>query len=546
MALTPTQSPCPSSGSEDNCDRDNHDEKECTDEETSNYDLEKGEGEGNNGEERITIQEEEEPLLFKKAKKTGDPSAVTPHRKKVRFLSLVILAFAEFLGGCTLSILAPFYSKEAEDHGLAVSQSGIVFASIFILQIIFVPVFGKLTSKIGSTRLFIAGVFLAGVTNVAFGFLPLIKSGHMFFIASLAMRGLTAVGEAAMNSAVLPLARRRGGVGRECSILSWMETMNGVGTTFGPFIGGILFECGGFPLPFIVSGGLLVFCALAAAIVLDPSEELRQTSEEGEEEEELDRNIRGDGKAKKGSLICSFPVVLGLLITILTGAANQWYQPTLEPYVRKEFNMTSFQASMLFIIDGAVYAVASPLIGFLLDRVLEPSLCLLGGTATIGLGFVILAAPPIILNPSLAQICVGAALHGLGMSACFIASLTLMTETGGKSVTVDQVAMMTSLWITAENIGSFLGAVGGGAAYDSVGWSSSCLLVSLMQLLGIALIIIFTILSCCSDSKFRRFWKRSKKEEPLLGEGNGRKAAYGACDERGGVVDVEARSARGL
>ena len=117
--------------------------------------------------------------------------------------------------------------------------------------------------------------------------------------------------------------------------------MNGVGTTFGPFIGnlflpmgqsetqyitgGILFECGGFPLPFIVSGGLLVFCALAAAIVLDPSEELRQTREEEEgEEEELERNIRGDGKENKGSLFCSFPVVLGLLITILTGAASQW------------------------------------------------------------------------------------------------------------------------------------------------------------------------------------------------------------------------------
>ena len=89
------------------------------------------------------------------------------------------------------------------------------------------------------------------------------------------------------------------------------------------FTGGILFDCGGFPLPFIVSGGLLVFCALSAAIVLDPSEELRQTREE---EEELDRggNIRGEEKEKKGNLFCSFPVVLGLLITILTGAASQW------------------------------------------------------------------------------------------------------------------------------------------------------------------------------------------------------------------------------
>jgi len=536
MALTWNQSPCATSGSEDNCDRD-----ECTDEETSNCDLEKQE---DGEEERINI-DEEEPLLLKKSKKNGE--SVTPHTKKVRFLSLVILACAEFLGGCTLSILAPFYSKEAEDHGLGVSQSGIVFASIFILQIIFVPVFGKLTSKIGSTRLFIAGVFLAGVTNVAFGFLPLIKSGRTFFIASLVMRGLTAVGEAAMNSAVLPLARRRGGVGRECSILSLMETMNGVGTTFGPFIGGILFECGGFPLPFITSGGLLVFCALAAAIVLDPSEELRQAREEEEEDLEKDGNIGGGGEEKKGkSLFCSFPVVLGLLITVLTGAASQWYQPSLEPYVRKEFKMTSFQASLLFIIDGAVYALASPLIGFLLDRALEPSLCLLGGSATIGFGFVILAAPPPFLSPSLAQIGVGAGLHGLGMSACFIASLTLMTETGGKSVTADQVAMLTSLWITAENIGSFLGAVGGGAAYDSVGWSDSCLLVSLMQIVGIALIIIFTIFSCCSASKFRRFWKRSKKGDPLLGEGNGRKAAYGACDHRDGVIDVEAQGARGL
>ena len=29
-----------------------------------------------------------------------------------------------------------------------------------------------------------------------------------------------------------------------------------------------------------------------------------------------------------------------------------------------------------------------------------------------------------------------------------------------------QVAVLTSLWISAENVGSFLGAIGGGAAYD--------------------------------------------------------------------------------
>ena len=127
------------------------------------------------------------------------------------------------------------------------------------------------------------------------------------------------------------------------------------------FIGGMLFDCGGFPLPFIVSGGLLVFCGLAAAIVLDPSEELRQAREEGEEkDEELESDASDDGE-RKGSFFRSTHVILGLLITILTGMANQWYvnfldlpfakrqiryQPSLEPYVRKEFSMTSFQVSL--------------------------------------------------------------------------------------------------------------------------------------------------------------------------------------------------------
>jgi len=151
--------PCPNSDSaRENCETDNS-KKECIDEETT-CDPEK-QVVPDNCEEK-THNGEEQPLL-KNVKNKGDISTVTPHTKKVRFLSLVILACAEFLGGCTLSVLAPFYSKEAEDHGLGVSHSGIVFASIFVLQIVFVPVFGKLTAKAGSTRLFICGVLLAGV-----------------------------------------------------------------------------------------------------------------------------------------------------------------------------------------------------------------------------------------------------------------------------------------------------------------------------------------------------------------------------------------------
>ena len=67
-------------------------------------------------------------------------------------LSLLVLGFSIFLAGCTISLLAPFYTKEAEDHGLSVTSSGTVFASAFVLQIVSTPIFGKYLHKIGSSR----------------------------------------------------------------------------------------------------------------------------------------------------------------------------------------------------------------------------------------------------------------------------------------------------------------------------------------------------------------------------------------------------------
>ena len=72
--------------------------------------------------------------------------------RSTRFLALLVLSFSIFLAGCTLSILAPFYTKEAEDHGMSVTSSGLVFASAFLLQIVSTPIFGKYLHRIGSVR----------------------------------------------------------------------------------------------------------------------------------------------------------------------------------------------------------------------------------------------------------------------------------------------------------------------------------------------------------------------------------------------------------
>eukprot|EP00092_Neocalanus_flemingeri_P083793 GFUD01105183.1.p1 GENE.GFUD01105183.1~~GFUD01105183.1.p1 ORF type:complete len:470 (+),score=83.07 GFUD01105183.1:287-1696(+) len=427
---------------------------------------------------------------------TNDTIDPETKNSRVRFFSLIILGSSTFLAGCTLSILAPFYSKEAEERGLSITASGTVFAAVFVLQIIFTPLFGKYIQVIGSTKLFIFGVITSGVTNILFGFLPAIKSGPVFLGASLAMRSVTALGESAMNTAVYPLARKRCAKGSQASMMSMLETMIGFGTTIGPFVGGILFEYGGFYLPFATCGSMLLVLGGMAYFVLDPSEEAEAAAKEED-----------DGPVEKGSFrkLLSYPMmILACIVTIVTGISTQWYQPSLEPYVRKQFGMNSFEASLLFIIDGGVYALITPIIGKLLDKGLDSRVVLVFGSVIICFGYLLLApAPPFLFAPSLVQIGVGAGVHGMGMAMNFIGTLTLMTQTAGKkSSDNEQIqGMVTSIWITCESLGGFIGAAGGGAAFDKFGWSTSCVVVAGCQIVSLVLVVSVWFITLFSNNK---------------------------------------------
>lgn len=81
-----------------------------------------------------------------------------------------------------------------------------MYGSVFITTIVTSPIFGKYIESIGSRQLFIYGTFLAGVTNVIFGFLQWVDDPLPFLILSLLIRMVSAVGESAFFCAVYPLA----------------------------------------------------------------------------------------------------------------------------------------------------------------------------------------------------------------------------------------------------------------------------------------------------------------------------------------------------
>ena len=51
--------------------------------------------------------------------------------------------------------------------------------------------------------------------------------------------------------------------------IALVETSYGVGTMFGPTVGGLLYDFGGFLLPFSATGGLMITVAIFSALFLE-------------------------------------------------------------------------------------------------------------------------------------------------------------------------------------------------------------------------------------------------------------------------------------
>lgn len=104
-------------------------------------------------------------------------------------MTLASLALVDFMSFCSMSIMAPFFPREAAEKGMSDTISGFVFSFYALVMFITSPIFGKIVSalvcygfqsraisfvslqlpKIGPKFLFLTGMFLAGACNLLFG-----------------------------------------------------------------------------------------------------------------------------------------------------------------------------------------------------------------------------------------------------------------------------------------------------------------------------------------------------------------------------------------
>jgi MFS transporter, DHA1 family, tetracycline resistance protein len=241
-------------------------------------------------------------------------------------------------------IVVPILGRYAERFGANGLQVGLMFASFSVAQMVFAPILGRISDKVGRKPVIVfslIGTAVGSFVTGAAGALWVLFLGRILDGASGAS---VAVAQGAVADIAPPEQRAR--------LMGMLGAAFGVGFVVGPALGGLA-ALGGPHVPFYLAGSIAAVNAVAAIIRLPETKP--DTSHITE-------------KHQRGSAL-SPALKRFALVGFLSMLGFAGFEATFSIWGEKQFGFTEGSASIVFVFVGVtLVAVQGGLIGPLTQR----------------------------------------------------------------------------------------------------------------------------------------------------------------------------------
>lgn len=400
-------------------------------------------------------------------------------------INFILLASILVLAGLSLSLLGPFYPSHALTKGVSITQSGLVFASVFAAAVIATPICGQYVHLGGPKIFFIHGALVIGFGNIAFGLLDQTDNTYIFLGFSFAIRIFIAFGEGAILASAYTLAAQQASKKHEGKLIAIAEACFGIGTMFGPSVGGILFQLGGFPLPFILCGGLILVFMVASIFLIKDCHDQYELLEE-------------DERLVGWSEILSTPgIPISMFALTFAGTAWSWYSGTLEPFLEQKFHVHSSEVGLIFMTFSVGYTFFTPIFGILMDKGLNGLTTLLIGNTIITISYIFMGPSPLFYSVlgrgNLLMTTVANGVNGMGCAATYLGSLVYMVKSAEAHLPNNDKTkgMVSSLWVVSYSAGGYFGSTFGGLTYDQLGFENGTLIIMSAMAFSVVVLVAY-------------------------------------------------------
>ena len=389
--------------------------------------------------------------MLSRHRKTGRASDVAKKERTPMPAGYWIIWTTVALDLVGFGIVVPILGRYAERFGANGLQVGLMFASFSVAQMVFAPILGRISDKVGRKPVIVfslIGTAVGSFVTGAAGALWVLFLGRILDGASGAS---VAVAQGAVADIAPPEQRAR--------LMGMLGAAFGVGFVVGPALGGLA-ALGGPHVPFYLAGSIAAVNAVAAMI------RLPETKPDTSHITEKSQRGTALSPALKRFALVGFLSMLGFA----------GFEATFSIWGEKQFGFTEGSASIVFVFVGVtLVAVQGGLIGPLTQRLGSRKLLRIG-LSLVAVGLLLLGVTTTwpMLFVALFLLSLGQGMSGPSGSA-LVAELAPV-ERRGEAIGYQQ---------STAAFGRVAGPVMAGALFDHVGINSQFLVSGILIVVAV-------------------------------------------------------------
>ena len=356
-------------------------------------------------------------------------------------------------------IVVPILGRYAERYGASGLQVGFMFATFSISQMVFAPILGRISDRIGRKPVIVfslVGTAIGSVVTGAAGALWVLFLGR-------AIDGASGASVAVAQGAIADIAPPE----QRAKLIGMLGAAFGVGFVVGPALGGLA-ALGGPHVPFYVAGAIAGANAIAAFIRLPETKP--QTA-----------HVPAARGRTRGALTPSLQRFA--LVGFLSMLGFAGFESTFSLWGKEQFGFTEGSASLVFVfVGGTLVAVQGGLIGPLTSK-LGSKMLLRIGLALVAVGLILLSVTTswVVLFVALFLLSVGQGFSGPSGSA--LVTELAPVERRGEALGYQQ---------STAAFGRIAGPVVAGALFDHVGVSAPFFVSGLLIVVAVGAVWTIT------------------------------------------------------
>lgn len=373
--------------------------------------------------------------------------------------ALLVVALAVFTDMLIYGLIVPILPSYAVSLGISQTEIGLLFSSYAITLLLATPIFGALSDKIGRRSPMLWGLFgLAGAT-LLFAFA---KS----FWVLLAARGLQGIAAAITWTSGLALLADLYPPQERGKAMGIALSGQAAGTLLGPTLGGLLYQLGGYQLPFLIATGMALLDGLLRFFLLQ------------------DKNHhKSENVLSSFSILGNRELMIVIGVVVIGAAVPSILQPTLPLHLQNDLNISPGIIGLLFAVPTIAYGLATPLIGLLSSRIGYLK------AITMGLVMIAISLPLSALPNQIWILACSLALLGISMGMVLAPCLPQLADISQKGK-ANSYGVTFAIYNTAYSIGMMIGPIVGSVIADIYGLklsyiSIACIILLYMIILNI-------------------------------------------------------------